>query len=151
MQWNTYSSTHQPLSDDLVDGIQKVIRFTLPNDYVDCVKRFHGGQPTGQTLTIEVDGTPWNIGFGMLLTLDPFESAENIITALVTLREHHQLPEHYLPIVVGGGGDYLCFDYSKTPASPTVVFYFHELEVEEGMFDVAQSFTALLGMLQPEA
>ncbi|UII69818.1 SMI1/KNR4 family protein [Pseudomonas sp. HN11] len=151
MEWNTYSPTHQPLSDDLVDGIEKVIRFKLPADYVECVKRYHGGQPKDRTLCIEVDGTAWDIGFGMLLTLDPFESAENIITALVKLREHHQLPEHYLPIVVGGGGDYLCFDYSETPASPKVVFYFHELDVQDGIFYVAESFTALLGRLIPDA
>ena len=95
MQWHVFSEGHAPLSDDLVDGIEKVLRFTLPRDYVECVKRFHGGQPKDRTLSINVNGEPWGIGFGMLLTLDPLQSEENIISALVSLRNHHQLPDHY--------------------------------------------------------
>lgn len=150
MEWHVFSEAHEPLTDELVDGIEKVLRFTLPRDYVECVKRFHGGQPKDRTLSINLNGEPWGIGFGMLLTLDPLQSSENIINALVALRTHHQLPEHYLPIVVGGGGDYLCLDYSESPLLPKVVFYFHELGLPDGLFEVADSFSSLLGMLQEE-
>ena len=150
MEWDVYSDVHEPLSDNLIAGIEKVIRFTLPKDYVECVKRYHGGQPKDRELDIEVGGKTWGIGFGMLLTLDPLHSAENIVTALFSLRNYHQLPNYYLPIVVGGGGDYLCFDYSENPLSPKVVFYFHELEVQEGIFYVADSFSDLLSMLKEE-
>ena len=150
MEWDVYSDAHEPLSDDLIDDIEKVIGFTLPKDYVECVKFYHGGQPKGRDLDIEVSGKTWGIGFGMLLTLDPLHSAENIVTALFSLRNYHQLPNYYLPIVVGGGGDYLCFDYSENPLSPKVVFFFHELEVQEGIFYVADSFSDLLSMLKEE-
>ena len=150
MEWHVFSEAHEPLTDELVDGIEKVLRFTLPRDYVECVKRFHGGQPKDRTLSINVNGEPWGIGFGMLLTLDPLQSSENIINALVALRTHHQLPEPYLPIVVGGSGDYLCLDYSENPLLPKVVFYFHELGLPDGLFEVADSFSSLLGMLQEE-
>ncbi|RON23492.1 SMI1/KNR4 family protein [Pseudomonas lini] len=66
MEWDVYSDVHEPLPDDLIAGIEKVIRFTLPKDYVECVKHFHGGQPKDRSLSIEVGGKTWGIGFGML-------------------------------------------------------------------------------------
>ncbi|WP_421549255.1 SMI1/KNR4 family protein [Pseudomonas sp. QD4] len=52
--------------------------------------------------------------------------------------------------MVGGGGDYLCLDYSENSLLPKVVFYFHELGLPDGLFEVADSFSSLLGMLQEE-
>ncbi|EPL14448.1 hypothetical protein [Pseudomonas sp. CF161] len=37
MEWPVFSEAHDPLTDELVDGIEKVLRFTLPRDYVECV------------------------------------------------------------------------------------------------------------------
>ncbi len=148
MEWVIYSDTHRPLRDELIDGVSKIIQFELPKDYVACVKQFHGAQPKFDNLTIEVDGHPWAIGFGTLLTLDPLEAEENVIESLATLRRHHELPSHYLPIVLGGAGDYLCFDYSQNKTEPAIVFYFHELEPPDAFFPVAKSFTELLTMLK---
>ncbi|VVO73219.1 hypothetical protein PS903_01375 [Pseudomonas fluorescens] len=62
MEWDVYSDAHEPLSDDLIAGIEKVIGFTLPKDYVECVKFYHGGQPKGRDLkrfhTASVDCCP---------------------------------------------------------------------------------------------
>lgn len=151
MEWEIYEENHLPLRDELIDGVSKIIQFNLPEDYVECVKLYHGGQPKYDGLTIEVGGTPWGIGFGSLLTLDPLQSNENVIDALSTLRKEHGVPDCYLPIVVGGGGDYLCLDYSESADNPKVVFWFHELETNEAIFPVANSFTDLLGMLKPYA
>ncbi|WP_413665380.1 SMI1/KNR4 family protein [Microbulbifer sp. CNSA002] len=90
-----------------------------------------------------------SIGLGALLTLDPLESKENVIESLSVLRRVHGVSKHYLPIVVGGGGDYLCFDYSESENNPKVVFWFHELETDAAIFPVANSFTELLFMLKP--
>lgn len=149
MEWEIYKEDHAPLRDDLIDGVSKIIQFDLPSDYVECVKHFHGGQPKHDSLTIEAGGSAWGIGFGALLTLDPLESNENVIEALSTLRNYHDVEDCYLPIVVGGGGDYLCLDYSENKKQPKVVFWFHELEGSEAIFPVANSFTELLSMLKP--
>lgn len=149
MKWEIFTENQSPLRDELIDGISKVIQFEFPKDYVDCVKFNHGGQPEYGDLTIFVGGSPWHIGFGSLLTLDPLESDENVISSLSVLRKVHNLPDHYLPIAIGGGGDYLCFDYSQSKNSPKVVFWFHELDASEAIFPVANSFTELLLMLKP--
>ncbi len=151
MEWEIYEESQLPLRDELIEGVSKIIQFNLPKDYVDCVKLYHGGQPKYDGLTIHVGGVPWGIGFGSLLTLDPLESDENVIGSLSTLRKVHGIPNHYLPIVVGGGGDYLCLDYSESAYNPKVVFWFHELEGNEAIFPVANSFTELLSMLEPNA
>lgn len=150
MEWEIYEKNHSPLRDELIDGVSKIIQFNLPSDYVECVKFYHGGQPKHDGLTINVGGSPWDIGFGALLTLDPLESEENVIVSLSRLRKVHGVPRQYLPIVVGGGGDYLCFDYSESETNPRVVFWFHELDADEAIFPVAKSFTELLSMLKPD-
>jgi hypothetical protein len=149
MKWEVFSEDHRPLRDELIEGVSKVIQFEFPQDYVDCVKLHHGGQPEDGALTIQAGDSAWHIGFGSLLTLDPLESRENVINALATLRTVHGLPHGYLPIAIGGGGDYLCLDYSQTKASPKVVFWFHELEGADAIFPVADSFAELLAMLKP--
>lgn len=149
MEWEIYEEDYHPLRDDLIDGVSKIIQFKLPQDYVECVKQYHGCQPKHGSLTIMVGGEPWGIGFGSLLTLDPLESDENVIESLSTLRKVHGVPQYYLPIVVGGGGDYLCLDYSESNNNPKVVFWFHELEASEAIFPVANSFSELLSMLRP--
>ena len=149
MKWDINENNHLPLRDELIDAVSKIIQFELPKDYIECVKQFHGGQPKNNSLTINIGGSPWGIGFGALLTLDPLESNENVIGALSSLRKYHGVENYYLPIVVGGAGDYLCFDYSKSQNNPTIVFWFHELEGTEAIFPVANSFTELLSMLKP--
>lgn len=150
VEWHIFKENHTPLRDDLIDGVSKIIQFKLPKDYVECVKFHHGGQPKQGNLVIKVGDSPWKIGFGELLTLDPLEGYSDVINALSNLRATHGLPNHYLPITRGGGGDHLCLDYSEDSNTPKVVFWFHELEADEAIFPVANSFTELLSMLEPD-
>ncbi|MCP5304348.1 MAG: SMI1/KNR4 family protein [Chromatiaceae bacterium] len=149
MDWQIFEENHQPLREELVEGVEKIVQFELPAEYVECVQKYHGAQPKHGRLEINAGGQPWEIGFGALLTLDPLESNENVIQALSVLRKVHRIGASYLPFAVGGGGDYLCFDYSSGESEPKVVFWFHELEAEEAIFPVANSFGELLAMLQP--
>ncbi|EKO3802388.1 SMI1/KNR4 family protein [Vibrio harveyi] len=148
-EWLIFEEEHQPLRDELIESVSTIIQFSLPQDYVECVKYYHGGQPRNGSLSIEVEGSSWGIGFGELLTLDPLESRANVITSLSTLRKVHGISKKYLPIVLGAGGDYICLDYSKSATNPAVVFWFHELEGEEAIFPVAESFRQVLSMLKP--
>ncbi|EIO3939940.1 SMI1/KNR4 family protein [Vibrio vulnificus] len=148
-EWLIFEEEHQPLRDELIESVSTIIQFSLPQDYIDCVKYYHGGQPKNGSLFIDVEGSSWDIGFGELLTLDPLESRTNVITSLSRLRKVHGLSKNYLPIVLGGGGDYICLDYSESATNPTVVFWFHELQGEEAIFPVAESFSQVLAMLRP--
>ncbi|MGF1907847.1 SMI1/KNR4 family protein [Vibrio kasasachensis] len=148
-EWLIFEEDHQPLRDELIESVSIIVQFNLPQDYVECVKYYHGGQPRNGSLSIDVKGSSWGIGFGELLTLDPLESRTNVISSLSTLREVHGISKDYLPIVLGAGGDYLCLDYSDSNTNPAVVFWFHELEGEEAIFPVADSFTQVLSMLKP--
>ena len=147
MEWDIYNDNHEPLSDELIEGFEKITQFKLPEDYKQCVKFNHGGQPQKDCLEITVGDKPWDIGFGTLMTLDPLSNHTNVIKALATFRRIENAPKHILPIVIGGGGDYLCFDYSESTTVPKIVFYFHELMPDEGIYEVANSFAELLSML----
>ncbi|CAM3202002.1 MULTISPECIES: SMI1/KNR4 family protein [Vibrio] len=148
-EWLIFEEDHLPLRDELIESVSTIIQFSLPQDYVECVKYYHGGQPKNGSLSIDVDGSSWGIGFGELLTLDPLESCTNVISSLSKLRKIHGISKNYLPIAIGAGGDYLCLDYSDSITNPTVVFWFHELEGEDAIFPVADTFTQVLDMLKP--
>lgn len=149
-EWCKYKQRVEPLRDDLIVGVEKIIQFVFPHDYKECVKFNHGTQPVKDDLIIYVSGKPWNIGFGQLLTLDPLKSNSNVMNKLSILRTVHDFPNTLVPIVVGGCGDYLCLDYSESKDRPKVTFYFHELELPEALYHVADSFSDMLEMLTVE-
>ena len=148
MEWDIYHTDHHPLSDAQLDAVEALIGYKLPADYRACVKINHTGQPRHDGLEVAVGDSPWKIGFGELLTPDPLYSQSNLLETLRTFRQIEGATNTIVPIVLGGGGDYLCLDYTNSATAPGIVFHFHELNWEDALFPVADSFTALLEMLK---
>ena len=149
MEWDIYHPDHHPLSDSQLDAVEALIGYKLPADYRKCVKINHTGQPRFDELEIAVGETSWQIGFGELITPDPLYSQTNLLEILRTFRQIDGATRTVIPIVLGGAGDYLCLDYTRSSTAPTIVFHFHELCWDDAIFPVANSFTALLEMLKP--
>lgn len=147
MKWKTESP---PLSDELIEGFEKITGFKLPRDYRETVQRYPNGEPAKSSLTVQTGPDSFIADFGVLMTLDPFYEFENVLNVLIDLRRHQKLPANLLPFSVDGGGDYFCFSYSSAQAEPSVVYYFHELPPSEGVYPVAESFSKLLALLSPD-
>lgn len=147
MKWDTSIHESEPLTDELIEGFEKITGFKLPTDYRNCVKKYPNAYPKPDSLKIDLEGEEWIVGFGVLMTLDPFFEYENVLGTLAAIRHAESCPKYLLPFAVGGGGDYLCFDYSKSVDNPTIVYYYHELAFSEGIFYVAANFTDLVDSL----
>ncbi|WP_158268878.1 SMI1/KNR4 family protein [Pseudomonas mangrovi] len=151
MEWDTSICESQPLSAQQIEGFEKITGFNLPADYREIVQRFPNSYPSKSSFRVNVGNELFIAGFGILMTLNPFSEHENVLSTLIRLRKHQDLPENLLPFAAGGGGDYLCFSYSSSAIEPSVVFWFHEVPGPEGVYPVAENFAGLLDILFTEA
>lgn len=53
-------------------------------------------------------------------------------------------PKRLIPFAPDGGGNYICFDYRNCQKNPPVVFWHHEIEENDGIFRIANSFDEFL-------
>lgn len=86
--------------------------------------------------------------FGMLLSVDP--SQRRNIAKLLRSRSD-LFPKGIVPFASDPGGNYLCFDFRRDRASPTIVYLDHE-QWDDSVPDqfvtaVAGSFSELVSML----
>ena len=120
------------------------------DNYIDCFKVYYeSGERRHNTF-----------GVGCFLA---FRTEDGSIDSSFSLIDWHYdknnhdidypIPEHLVPIIYDGGGNYVCFDYRHDPKTdnPKVVFWFHEEAgcLEEGLevYFIANSFDEFLDCL----
>lgn len=59
-------------------------------------------------------------------------------------------PQGLIPFAPDGGGNYICFDYRNCKENPPIVFWHHEVEENEGVFHLANSFDEFINNLKSE-
>ena len=59
-------------------------------------------------------------------------------------------PKGLIPFAPDGGGNYICFDYRNCRENPPIVFWHHEVEENEGVFPLADSFDEFINNLKSE-
>jgi hypothetical protein len=59
-------------------------------------------------------------------------------------------PKGLIPFAPDGGGNYICFDYRKCKENPPIVFWHHEVEENEGVFYLSDSFDEFIDSLVSE-
>lgn len=59
-------------------------------------------------------------------------------------------PKGLIPFSQDGGGNYLCFDYRNCKENPPIIFWNHEVEENEGIFYLADSFEEFINGLKSE-
>jgi hypothetical protein len=59
-------------------------------------------------------------------------------------------PEGLIPFATDGGGNYVCFDYRNTKENPPIVFWHHEIEKNDGIFFLNDSFEDFINNLKSE-
>lgn len=116
--------------------LEEVIGKSLPPDYVNCVSENNRGRPSRHAFE-----TPKGVRvFNNLLSLHEDEN-ENIFKIYQYISEETERAD-ILPFARDPFGNYICFDFSKDPAS--IVFWDHEVRTIEA---VCKSFTDLVNML----
>ena len=144
LSWKYYD---EDLSDSDIKAVEEELGVKFPNDYIECIKKYHGGAPEKDCFTFDsVKYGEMGSCLGVLLRLDQ-KKEENILDTMKNLND--QLPKKIIPFGDDGGGDFMCFDYRdiKEEQSPKVVYWHHELNTEESISYLAQSFTEFIKML----
>ena len=59
-------------------------------------------------------------------------------------------PQGLISFAPDGGGNYICFDYRNCKENPPIVFWHHEVEENEGVFPLADSFDQFIDSLKNE-
>jgi SMI1-KNR4 cell-wall len=147
-----------PPSKQYIDGMEKWYRIKLPKDYLTFIRQDNGGRPHNRCFDTQNNAKV--IDRFMPIMDDPnshpFGYCEvGVVWSQISDRMGNG-PDDYgskmLPIVGLEFGDYVCFDWRRSPKEPEVVLWDHEqsrprkaphIEI------IAKSFTEFLGKLKP--
>lgn len=138
-----FEPSDTPTAEHQIEGAEAVLGVTFPRAYRELV-HLYGGADGDADFSL-ASGHEANIGGW--LSLSPWNS-QSVWSALSYWPEH-QLPTNIIPFGIdgGGGGNYVCFQYSSS-GEPSVVLWFHELQGLQGIQPVAPSFDVFLGGLR---
>ncbi|GAB4203260.1 MAG: SMI1/KNR4 family protein [Roseiflexaceae bacterium] len=140
-----WRSAHPPIEEEIVQNVEKELGVKFPDEFIECVKKYHGGYPTINRFDYLDDaGRKTTSGLSELLSFD-LQYEWNI------LRENKEPPEE-MPkglVIFGtdGGGGYICFDYRERTNNPPVVFWSHDTPSAETVIPLAHDFATFLAML----
>lgn len=117
----------------------------LPDSYWALVQAHQGQIRRGHEIEVSGQGA---VNFGVLLLAIPparagDEQSYSIETCLHNMADYY--PTGLLPFADDTGGNYWAFDLRRRSA-PCIVFIDHELEGEEGLTPIADSFEAFMAL-----
>lgn len=135
--------------------------YKFPKSYIDLMLKYNGAQIFNYLTrfnTYYESGKKFDAGFSICEFLafgkDNVTEDTSLIDWKWEIKDRNYLfPEHLIPVIFAGGGNYVCFDYRHDPKTdnPRVVFWFHEEAgcLEEGLevYFVANSFDEFLDSL----
>lgn len=130
----------KPIDNETIEHTERYFGIKFPNDYKDCIKEVNGGYPTPDTFNF--DGR----NEAVLLCLLSLTSQQGNITEVYDLNSN-VLPAGVYPFARDPFGNLICFDYRGDIESPIIVFFDHELDSNEAIYYVCNTFTELLESL----
>lgn len=136
--------TKKEVSMSTIKEIESELKIKFPQDFIECVIYNHGACVEPHLFKVEDKERV----FSQLLSFE-LNSSMNIINTYNRIKEG--LPKKVIPIASDPAGNFICFDYSKNVAYPTVVFWYHEISVAEDDLDEDELEDNSLDDLQREA
>jgi cell wall assembly regulator SMI1 len=134
--------SEKKITDKQIQQVEQYFGIKFPYDFIECVKRYDGGYPTPKVF--DIPGQSANV-FNDLLTFH-IEDEYSIV------QNYEEISDGFVdkvyPFANDPFGNFLCFDYRNSPASPTIVFWDHEEELGSSIYYVAASFEEFLSSLR---
>ncbi len=135
--------SEKEITDNEIKKVEQYFNIKLPNDFIECVKKYDGGYPRPKVF--DISGQDEST-FNDLLTLH-IDDKYSIVQRYENIKEW--LVDRVYPFASDSFGNFLCFDYRNNPESPTIVFWDHEEEdIEKAIYPVCSTFTELLDSLR---
>jgi hypothetical protein len=138
---------HEQVDDKVIDGIESQLNVKFPEDYIDCAKINHGGNPSLQVYDFPEH---YEAVFNSLLSLSPDESSY-IVDVYNNVKK--RLVDNIIPFADDPFGNLICFDYRNGTDNVSIVFWDHELSYEDSqkaLTPICATFTSLLLCLRAE-
>ena len=144
ISWRPYVwKTARPATPQEMAKLEEELGVSLPADYKNLAITHQGMAPTPCVLDIGRGNTV--VCELLTISFDEEHWGSSMLEAYKDTQ--HYLPQGIYPFAATGAGDFICFDYRRSPDAPSVVFYFTEAEGEEAIYPVANSFTEYLSKL----
>jgi hypothetical protein len=130
--------------DEMINAVENKLGVKFPDDYIMVVKTNQGKTPW-QPSSVKVRN-----GIDVVSTLLHFEnySKEPKYDIYSVIKQHELLSEEQssklIPFQKSDGSSVFCFDYRTTEINPPIVFVNSDIEGEEAIIPVANSFTDFL-------
>ncbi|KRD91005.1 MULTISPECIES: SMI1/KNR4 family protein [Priestia] len=129
-----------PISEKVINDVESYFNIQFPLDYKKCILNFNGGYPQPKVFDTDVKS---ELVFSCLLS---FTSDDANIVEVYEMKSQ-VLPSGIYPFARDPFGNLLCFDYRKNVSEPTIVFFDHEVEKEQAIYHICDTFTELLEKL----
>jgi cell wall assembly regulator SMI1 len=113
---------HSPIEDKEIFEVENILGIKFPDDYKECVKKYHGGSPKPSSFDFkERKGAVFN----NLLSFDPYDKYDYIVKVRNIVEG---MVEGVYPFAADPFGNFVCFDYRDEKNNPPkVVFWDHEI------------------------
>jgi hypothetical protein len=121
----------------------------LPSQYKEMV-RFRDGGSLRKDLFFYQDERLIRNCIGYFLCWQKETLGENECVPYEVNNPPEFFPKRLIPFAPDGGGNYVCFDYRDCKENPPIVFWHHEIEENEGIFPLANSFDEFTNNLKSE-
>jgi hypothetical protein len=153
MQQNKFKEWYS--GDTQLDNSQAMLMFELnegvklPNTYKELVRFRDGGELEKDLYFYLYERLRRNcIGFFLCWQEETLGEGETMQYAVRNPPEF--FPKGLIPFAPDGGGNYICFDYRNCKENPPIIFWHHEIEENEGVFHLADSFEEFISNLKSE-
>lgn len=134
---------------EAISAFEKEHNLRLPQEYIDLV-RFRDGGLLEKDLFFYMDRGKRQIRNCVADFL--CWQKETLGEGECLIHEVNNPPEFFpkglIPFAPDGGGNYICFDYRKRKENPPIVFWHHEVEENEGIYPLANSFEEFVNSLK---
>jgi hypothetical protein len=130
-----------------ISAFEKEYNIKFPQEYITLV-RFRDGGLLKKDLFFYQDGQRKRNCVADFLCWQKETLGENECIPYEVNNPPEFFPRGLIPFAPDGGGNYLCFDYRNCKENPPIVFWHHEVEENEGVFLLANSFDEFIDNLK---
>ncbi|SFT04260.1 SMI1/KNR4 family protein [Marininema halotolerans] len=131
----------EPINDNDILEVEKLLGFSFPLDYVEIAKQYHGATIEPSRFNYGEEGFRGYIDSMLSFDSEEYESIQRLSLEFLKNRD---MPDKVVPFGMDAAGNLICFDYSKNSRNPCVVYWLHE---ENRLAYICNTFTDLINKL----
>jgi len=141
ISWENYVFNENKFANIItINQIAKQWQVVFPEDYINCVSENQGKSPEPSIFKIGKEGEE-----SVFNVLYHFE--ENEPSYYIGNVNKESLANNIYPFAEDPAGNYICFDYRNSDKNPKIVFANTEIEGEEAITFLADSFTEFMNSI----